>query len=82
VATATSENIALTKLEVTAQNWMDLRKQMGLSEDNIIEKITFTVKAAGPSRDELDRLVALANERCPGVECLTRSVPFEVKLEA
>lgn len=82
MATATSENIALTKLEVTAQNWMDLRKQMGLTEDNIIEKIMFTVKAVGPSRDELDRLVALANERCPGVECLIRSVPFKVKLEA
>ena len=82
VATATAESVELTKLEVTAQNWMDLRKQLGLSEDNIIEKVKFTVKAEGPSRDVLDNLVALAKERCPGVECLSRSVPLEVDLEA
>lgn len=82
MATATAEKVALTKLEVTAQNWMDLRKQMGLSEDNIIEKVKFTVKAEGPSRDVLDRLVVLAEERCPGVECLSTAVPLEVELEA
>jgi uncharacterized OsmC-like protein len=82
MATATSENIALTKVEVTAENRMNLLKQMGLSEDNIIENVKFTVKAEGASRAELDRLVALSRERCPGVECLTRSVPLEVELEA
>ena len=81
VATATADNIVLTKLEVTAQNWVDLHKQMGLSEDNIIEKVKLTVKAEGASRDELDKLVALTKERCPGVECLTTSVPLEVELE-
>ena len=82
VATATAENIAPTKLQVTAENSMNLQKQMGLSEDNIIEKVKFTVQAEGPSRDVLDRLVALARERCPGVECLTTSVPLEVELKA
>lgn len=82
MATATSENIVLTKVEVTAENRMNLLKQMGLSEDNIVENVKFTVKAEGTSRDELDRLVALSRERCPGVECLTMSVPLEVELEA
>ena len=81
VATAAAENIELKKLEVTAENWMDLRKQLGLSEENIIERVKFTVRAEGPSRDTLDRLLVLTKERCPGVECLTRAVPLEVELK-
>ncbi len=81
VATAAGENIELKKLEVTAENWMDLRKQIGLSKENIIERVKFTVRAEGPSRDTLDRLLVLTKERCPGVECLTRAIPFEVELK-
>jgi len=79
-ATASSEGVRLTRLEVTAENWMDLRKQMGLAGENIIDKCKFTVHAEGAARDKLDRVVALAQERCPGVECLTRSIPLEVEL--
>jgi uncharacterized OsmC-like protein len=80
VATAANEGVQLTKLEVAAENWMDLRKQMGLAKDNIIEKVKFTVHAQGASRARLEKIVALAEERCPGIECLTRSVPMEVEL--
>lgn len=80
VATAVSENVELTKVEVTAENWMDLRKQMGLSTDDIIEKVKFTVHAEGASRDVLDKLLKLAEERCPGTECLSRPIPLEVEL--
>ncbi len=78
-AAATSEGVRLTKLEVSAESWMDLRKQMGLSGDNIMEKVKFTVVAAGASRNELERLVNLTKERCPGVECITRMIPLEVE---
>lgn len=81
VATATGEGVRLTKLEVTAENWMDLRKQMGLTDENIIEKVKFTVHAEGASRDELERIVALAKDRCPGVECITRAIPLAVELK-
>ncbi len=79
-AIAAGEGIQLTRLEVTAENWMDLRKQMGLANGNIIDKVRFTVHAEGASRDELDRVLNLAKERCPGAECLTRSIPLEVEL--
>lgn len=79
-ATAASEGVQLTKLEVTAENWIDLRKQMGLTNDNIIEKVKFTVHAEGASRDRLGRIVTLAEERCPGTECITRTIPLEVEL--
>lgn len=79
-ATAASEGIQLTKLEVTAENWMDLRKQLGLSKDNIIQKVKFTVLADGASRKKLEKLLKLTEERCPGTECVTRKIPLEVEL--
>ena len=79
-AAATMEGVKLTKLQVTAENWMDLRKQMGLSKDNIIEKVRFTVVAEGADRATLQRILKLAEERCPGSECVTRSVPLETVL--
>jgi uncharacterized OsmC-like protein len=79
-AVATAEGIRLTKLQVTAENWMDLRKQMGLSKDNIIERVKFTVEAAGADRMTLQRLLKLAEERCPGSECVTRAIPLETVL--
>lgn len=79
-ATASMEGIRLKKLEVTAENWMDLRKQMGVSKDNIIERVRFRVVCEGPSRAEQERLVKLAEERCPGTESVTRSIPLTVEL--
>ena len=79
-ATASSEGIQLKKLEVTAENWIDLRKQIGLSKDPIIERIKLTVRAEGASREVLERLLKISEERCPGVECVTRSIPFEAVL--
>jgi len=55
---------------------------MGVSDGNVIEKCRLTVHADGASRDKLDRVTALTQERCPGVECLTRSIPLEVELRA
>ena len=80
-AAAASEGVQLTKLEVTAENWMDLRKQMGVADGNIIEKVKFTVHAEGASRDKLESIVALAEERCPGTECVTHAMPLEIELK-
>jgi uncharacterized OsmC-like protein len=81
-AVATAEGVKLTKLHVTAENWMDLRKQMGVSKDNIIERVKFTIEAAGAPRETLQRLVKLAEERCPGTECVTRAIPLTTELKA
>jgi uncharacterized OsmC-like protein len=79
-AVATAEGVQLKRLDVTAENWMDLRKQMGLSKDDIIERVKFTVHAEGADRATLERLLKLAEERCPGSECVTRSIPLETVL--
>ena len=81
MATATSEGIELKKLEVKAENEIDLHKHLGLSKNPIIKKVKITVKAEGPSESDMRRLIKLAEERCPGVECVTSSIPFETSLE-
>ena len=78
-ATATAEGIPLTELKVKAQNRLDLHKQLGLSTDPIIHDVRFTVVAKSPKGpNAIKRLVKLAEERCPGTECLTRSIPFRI----
>ncbi|MFC1945107.1 OsmC family protein, partial [Chloroflexota bacterium] len=80
-AAAASESVSITNLEVTAENWMDLRKQMGVSSENIIDRVKFTVNADGASRDKLEKIMTLAKERCPGVECITQTIPLELELK-
>ena len=81
-ATATSEKIELKSLKVIAENRVDLRKQMGLSKDPIIQRVGLRVHVdANAPLSELERLLKLAEERCPGAECVTRSIPLSVRLE-
>ncbi len=77
---AAGEGIELERLEVTAETWLDIRKMFGVSSDNIMEKVKFTVKTEGASRDQLEKILALTEERCPGIECVTRPIPLEVEL--
>ncbi|MCK5627395.1 OsmC family protein [Candidatus Bathyarchaeota archaeon] len=82
VATATSENVELKSLKVVAENKVDLRKQLGLSKEPIIQKVGLKVQAdADVPQATLEKLLKLAEERCPGTECVIRSVPFSVELE-
>jgi uncharacterized OsmC-like protein len=72
----------LKSLRVTAENRVDLRKQLGLSKDPIIQKVGLKVQVdADVPRSTLERLVKLAEERCPGTECVTRSIPLSAELE-
>lgn len=77
---AAQEGASLTVLKMRAENELDLRKQIGLSMDPIIQRVKFTVKAAGAPRAELERFKRMADERCPGVECVSRSIPLETVL--
>lgn len=80
-ATATEQGVALKKLRVTAENWMNLGKQMGVSAEHIVERVRFTVEAdADVPRERMEELLRLTEERCPGTECVTRILPFEARL--
>ncbi len=77
---AAQEGVRLTTLKVRAENDIDLRKQLGLTHDPIVQRVKFTVEAAGAPREKLEQLKRIADERCPGVECVTRSIPLETVL--
>lgn len=80
-ATASAEGTVLTKLKVRARNRMDLRKQIGIGLSNIIESVRFEVEAESPAgRGAVERLLKLAEQRCPGSECVQRAIPLEVHL--
>ena len=82
IATATNENVELKSLRVTAWNHVDLRKQVGLSKEYIIQKVGLKVHVeADVSRATIENLLKLAEERCPGAECVTRSIPLLVEIE-
>lgn len=79
---ATEKGVALRRLEIRAENRVDLRKSLGMSTDPIIEAVRLGIHLEGDlDRVGLERLVRLAEERCPGVECVTRSIPLEAILE-
>jgi uncharacterized OsmC-like protein len=83
-AIAATEGIALKQLRVTARNRIDLRKSLGLSEDPIIQGVSLTVEAEpgeGVTFDEVRRVARLAEERCPGIECMRREIPNTIDVE-
>ncbi len=80
IATATSENVDLKSLRVTAENRVDLRKQLGLSKEPIIQRVGLKVHVeADAPQATIGRLLKLAEERCPGTECVTRSIPLTIE---
>jgi len=80
--TAATEGIKLESLTVSAQNFIDLSKTLGLSNNPIVEKVKFTVrvKSEAPS-ESLERLEKLSKERCPAVFCLTQPISLETEVE-
>ena len=80
-SSATMEGIILDELRVIIESNLDLRKQMGVSEENIIEKMKFTVIVKSKaSREKLQTIKELADKRCPGMECLTRPITVSTEL--
>lgn len=77
---AAAEGIRLTRLEVAAENEVDLRKMIGLSEEEIIKRVRLVVKADGASPPDVKRIVELAEKRCPGVECVTRPLSLGIEI--
>jgi uncharacterized OsmC-like protein len=81
MAAATMMGIRIDGLRVSAENFTDLSKTLGLTNNPIVEKakISITVKSTA-KEDQLKELERLAHERCPGVYCLVNPVPLETEL--
>ena len=81
VALATMEGIALRKLTVAVENKVDLSRTFGLSENPIVESVNLTLEVESDvSREKLEKIEALAKDRCPGVYCLVNPIPLTTQL--
>lgn len=78
---AAEKGIKLKELKVSAENKVNLSKALGLSDEPIVEKVKLQVRASSENRQNLDKIRRLAEERCPGVYCLTNPIRLEVELE-
>ena len=82
VAVAASEGIELDSLEVTVENEVDLSQPMGVAERPVTEGMSAALKVTSKaSAEELERIRTLAEERCPGVYCITNPIPFRSRIE-
>ena len=52
---------------------------MGLVDEDVVDKVTFSVQTEGASGEYGERLAALTQERCLGVECIFRCLRLEVE---
>jgi len=77
---AAEKGIKLKKLEVSAENKVNLSRALGLSNEPIVEKVILNVKASGEKGESLDEIKRLAEQRCPGVYCLTNPIKLEINL--
>ena len=77
---AAEKGIKLIELKVSVENKVNLSKALGLSDEPIVEKVKLQVNASSDGGDNLDDVKRLAEERCPGVYCLTNPIKLDVEL--
>ena len=75
---AAKKGIELKKLEVAAENKINLSKSLGLGNEPIVEGVKLHVTAAARNGKNLDEIKNLAKERCPGVYCLTNPIKLDI----
>jgi uncharacterized OsmC-like protein len=81
MSTATMMGIKIQSLKVSAENFMDLSKTLGLTNNPIVEKVKITTTVKSDAKEEqLRELEKLAYERCPGVYCLVNPIKVESEL--
>jgi len=76
---AAEKGIKLVQLKVAAENKINLSKALGLSNEPIAEKVILAVNASGEKGEDLSEIKGLAEQRCPGVYCLTNAIRLEVR---
>ena len=78
---ATTMGIKIEDLKVSAENFVDLSKTLGLTNNPIVEKVKVIATVKSYAKEEqLKEIEKMANERCPGVYCLINPIPLETEL--
>ncbi len=76
---AAEKGIKLDELKVTVENKVNLSRALGLSDEPIVENVALQVNASSEGKENLDEVKRLAEERCPGVYCLTNPIKLDVQ---
>ncbi len=83
VAVASEQGVKLKKLEVRLENEVDLSRSLGLSDRPATQGMSAVLKVESDApRPKLEELRRLAEERCPGVYCVTNPIPFTSRVES
>lgn len=77
---AAEKGIKLKLLKVAVENKVNLSKALGLSDEPIVENVKLQVNASSEREENLDEVKKLAEERCPGVYCLTNPIRLDIVL--
>ena len=77
---AAEKGIKLNELKVSVENKVNLSKALGLSNEPAVENVRLQVNASSEGKKNLDEIKKLAEERCPGVYCLTNPIKLDVEL--
>ena len=77
---ASSKDIRLSKLDVSAQCNINFAKTFDIADEPITEGIEFQIEAESPNADKqrLQETISLAEERCPAMY----SMRHEIKVNA
>jgi len=78
---ATMMGIKIQDLRVSAENFTDLSRTLGLTNNPIVERVKIIATVKSDAKDEqLKELEKMAHERCPGVYCLVNPISLETEL--
>ena len=78
---ATMMGIKIQDLRVSAENFTDLSKTLGLTDNPIVERVKIVTTVKSDAKEEqLKELEKMAHERCPGVYCLVNPIRLETEL--
>ena len=76
--TASEENIEIKSLKIRTTGTIDFNQPLGLNNNAPIEGLTWEIEVDSPiTQLELDRLTALAEERCPASWMMRNIVPLK-----
>jgi uncharacterized OsmC-like protein len=73
--------LKVDSLRITAQNQVNLRLPLGLSQEPIVEGVWLKMEYTGrATQSEMDSVVQEALDTCPGAYCLRHPIPLTAEI--
>lgn len=79
---AARERVPLTALRGTVTTEVDQTRALGVTDHPPVEQITWELDVeADASAEVIERLKTQADQRCPGVYCITNPIPLTTRVQ-